>query len=52
MDESKVQDVSWILNQLKDAKGSQEKLVHAANLLAELGVIAPTPHAKEQWRIQ
>ena len=47
-DDFKRAEVARLLNTLKDARG-QDRLVQTANLLAELGIIADTPHAKARW---
>lgn len=45
----KRQEVSQLLLVLKEAKGTTDKLIAAANLLASLGLIADTPHSKHTW---
>jgi hypothetical protein len=50
--DNKRAEVARLLNDLKEAKGNQEKLMAASALLADLGLIPNTPQMKLRWMNQ
>jgi len=46
----KVNEVNRLVMALARARGAEDKLAAAADLLAELGVIHSTPAAKRNWQ--
>lgn len=46
----KRQEVTQLLVALREAKGTQEKVRVASDLLATLDLIPDTPHSKLKWQ--